>query len=207
MTDAAWIRIGACLAAALPVLLLSGCGDDDSANEADATSPTAAETRPTTEATSTTESDPGTEAEGGTTVGVWFSDGGLLARSPAKVEPTAQIGTAAVEALLEGPTNEQKQRGLLTGIPRDARLLNLEIADGVATADLSSEFEISSGTYAESFVLAQLVYTLTQFPTVDSVQIKLDGRKEPTYGGHGMDVSEPLTRRNYRRLTAAGARG
>src|SRR5688572_31898073 len=85
-------------------------------------------------------------------------------------------GTAAMEALLAGPNEQESAAGISTVIPDGARLLGLEVTAGIATVDLSREFEPSTGTTGELLTLAQVVYTLTQFPTVDAVRFRLEGR-------------------------------
>ena len=56
-----------------------------------------------------------------------------------------------------------------SAIPAGTRLLGLSIAGQIATVDLSSEFESGGGATSVLGRLAQVVYTLTQFPTVTSV--------------------------------------
>ena len=63
-----------------------------------------------------------------------------------------------------------------SAIPAGTRLLGLTIKDGVATVDLSSEFESGGGSASATIRLGQVVYTLTQFPTVKSVVFQIDGR-------------------------------
>jgi hypothetical protein len=87
------------------------------------------------------------------------------------VPRTPAIGTAAIDALLAGPPS-----GYETEIPAGTRLLSLAIANGTATATLSP----SSATAART-ARAQLVYTLTQFPTVRRVVLVAGaGRRSAT---------------------------
>jgi hypothetical protein len=53
----------------------------------------------------------------------------------------------------------------------------MNIDDGLATIDLSREFEAGGGSLSMFGRLAQLVYTVTQFPTVDEVALMLDGQR------------------------------
>ena len=63
---------------------------------------------------------------------------------------------------------------LSTGVPADTHLLGIEIEDGVATVDLSGAF--GSGE-VDAYVYRQAqVDTATQFPTVDRVAFRLDGK-------------------------------
>ena len=88
---------------------------------------------------------------------------------------------------------------MYTAIPDGTRLLDLSITDGVATVDLSREFESGRRQRAAMFVrLAQVVYTLTQFPTVDTVRLELDGEPVEVFGSEGIILDQPLTRADYR---------
>ena len=51
--------------------------------------------------------------------------------------------------------------------------------------------------------LAQVVFTLTQFPTVDGVRFKLDGKLIDTLGGEGIIIDEPLDRDDYEDMSPA----
>jgi hypothetical protein len=94
-----------------------------------------------------------------TAVRAYFFRGAGLVPVSKVVPATPAIGTAAVDALLAGPPG-----GYETEIPPGTRLLSLAIANGTATATLSPAFASARRT-----ARAQLVYTLTQFPTVRRV--------------------------------------
>jgi hypothetical protein len=51
--------------------------------------------------------------------------------------------------------------------------------------------------------IAQIVYTLTQFPTVTGVLFQLDGHQVDVLGGEGVVVDHPVTRKDYRLLLPA----
>ena len=51
--------------------------------------------------------------------------------------------------------------------------------------------------------LAQVVFTLTQFPSVDGVRFKLDGKLIDTLGGEGIIVDEPVGREDYEDMSPA----
>jgi spore germination protein GerM len=106
-----------------------------------------------------------------------------------------------MEALLAGPTDDESAANIFTAIPDGARLLGLEVVQGIATVDLSREFEPSSGTTGELLTLAQVVYTLTQFPTVDAVRFELEGKEPRLFASHGFMLQGNLqTRKDYRWL-------
>ena len=86
---------------------------------------------------------------------------------------------------------------MYTDIPDGTKLLGLTIKDGVATVDLSAEFESGGGRASILGRLAQVVYTLTQFPTVDQVLFKLDGEPVTVFGGAGVRLDHPVGRDDY----------
>ena len=72
-----------------------------------------------------------------------------------------------MEDLLAGPNPLEARAGVTTVIPAGTRLLGLTISKGVATVDLSSEFESGGGSASMFARLAQVACTLDQFPTLD----------------------------------------
>ena len=95
----------------------------------------------------------------------------------------------AMEALLAGPERRGDRDRDDTNIPTGVQLLGLSIVDGVATVDLSGSFEESGGTLGETFRLAQVVFTLTQFDTVDTVDVWIDGEARDAVGSHGIPAT------------------
>ena len=131
---------------ALVLVLLAGCAGDD---EADTGTDTGTTTAPVETATLSL---------------YWLRDG--------KVWPAArQVGDIlfdelAVDALLRGPTDEeQDELGLSTALPEDVDDLEVQVEDGVATVEFEGSDELSQEA------LAQVVYTETAYPGVDSVAI------------------------------------
>ena len=108
-----------------------------------------------------------------------------------------------MESLLAGPTPREQAAAVGSQIPAGTQLLGLTVDDGVATVDLTSEFESGGGSASMNMRIAQVVYTLTQFPTVKGVLFELDGQRVDVLGGEGVIVDEPVTRKNYRDLLPA----
>ena len=151
-----------------------------------------------TSATTTTEEPTDTEPSGGSvTYQVWFADTEGLFVTYRTQERTPRIGTAALEALLEGPDSFEQDYGLSSAVPDGTQLLGLKIADGIARVDLTSEFESGGGSASMQMRLAQVVYTITQFPTVKGVVFSLDGEPIDVLGGEGIIIDHPLTRGDY----------
>jgi germination protein M len=154
------MRFPALVASCLLVLALAGCGSDDESSSpgGTATQPPAQTTDPPAQ-TSTEE-----EHEDPIVISLYFLREGQvgLARRRAG-EEGPRVGTAAVKELLAGPSAADRAAGLTTAIPAGTRLERLSIADGTASVYLSRDLSPAAA--------AQVVYTVTQFPTVRRVSI------------------------------------
>lgn len=96
---------------------------------------------------------------------------------------TEGVGKAAIKKLIEGPTPAQEMRfGLLPILPPTTEVLGLTIRDGLARVDLSASFlEYDPGMERE--VLDSVVFTLLQFPTVEEVEIIVEGTVPGVFPG------------------------
>ena len=122
---------------------------------------------------------------------------GLVAVLRAMPKSSA-VATAAMKALLAGPaSNESDERGLTSAVPEGSRLLGLTIKDGIATIDLSGEYESGGGSASTFYRLGQVVYTLTQFSTVQSVVFQVEGRTVNVFGSEGVVLDGPVGRVEY----------
>jgi germination protein M len=152
-----------------------------------------------TETAEAEESDPA-EPSATVTYAVWFALGDKLFVTYRTQDRTPRIGTAALEALLAGPTDFERGYGLTSAVPEGTELLDLTIDDGIARVDLTSEFESGGGSLSMQMRLAQVVFTLRQFPSVEGVVFSLDGQPTDVLGGEGVVIDEPLRRRDFRQL-------
>jgi germination protein M len=94
----------------------------------------------------------------------WLRDGKVW---PVRrtVQATDLAATGAVAELLRGPTQREKaDLKATTAIPGDVDSAELHIKSGVARVTLSGDLPRAG--------VCQLVYTLTQFPTVQSVMVE-----------------------------------
>src|SRR5919198_3172399 len=90
----------------------------------------------------------------------WFVRGGRLVPELRTHAPTPRVATAALEALLAGPTPAERAAGISTAIPPGTRLIGVSIKDGVAAVDLTSEYQSGGGSRALQLRLGQVVYTM-----------------------------------------------
>lgn len=111
------------------------------------------------------------------------------------IPKTTAVAAAAMDAVLAGPaTAEAGDRTITSAIPAGSRLLGVTIKNGVATVDLSTEFDSGGGTASMQYRLAQVVYTLTQFSTVKSVVFQIEGETVTVFGAEGIVLAGPVGR-------------
>ena len=119
------------------------------------------------------------------------------------VPGTKAVATAAVSAVLAGPTPGESARSISTAIPDGSQLLDLSIDNGVATVNLSSEFESGGDSASVLTRLGQVVYTLTQFPSVKSVLFQIEGQTKSAFSSEGVVLDKPVGRADYLQLLPA----
>ena len=117
-----------------------------------------------------------------------------------EVAGTTAVARASMNAVLAGPTAAESGRQISTAIPEGSQLLGLSIKDGVATVDLSSEFESGGGSASVLTRLGQVVYTLTQFPSVKSVVFQIEGETKSVFSSEGVVLDGPVARADYVQL-------
>lgn len=143
----------ALLAAPLLALLLAACGGGG--ERTSTTQVTETEPPPT----ATTTPPPQT-----TELRVYFLRDGKVQPVRRVVKKTAAVAGAALRELLRGPqADEEAQLGLETQVPEGASYRRLRAEGGVVSLELAGEWPRAG--------LGQLVYTLTQFPSVEAVEI------------------------------------
>lgn len=131
------------------------------------------------------------------TVRVYFLRGEKLGVAERRVPRTSAVATAALRELCAGPTGAEQEAGLGTTIPAGTEVLGISLKNGVATVDLSAAYGSGGGSLSMMARIAQVVYTLTQFPTVKSVSFALDGTPITSLGGEGVSVTPPQTRSDW----------
>ncbi len=174
------------------------------------TAPSPTTTQPPSGPTTTQPSDgtttttaPGAES---TTFSVYFMmdaegetnrPGPFLVPVHREVPHTEGVARAALTELLVGPSEEELEAGMSSAIPDGTVLLGVRIENGLATVDLSREYESGGGTFSMTARLTQVVHTVTQFRTVDRVTFHLDGEPVEVFSGEGLVLDEPVMRDDY----------
>ena len=175
------------LGVALFVVVATACGGDD-----DTSSATTGGSAQATTSTTTVASEPAA-------VRVYFAWHEKVGTAGRSVDASSKE-EHAVDALLEGPDGFEQSIGMTTAIPSGTKLLGLEVASGIATVDLSSQFQSGGGSLSMQLRTAELVFTLTQFNEVQAVTITLDGESVEAIGGEGIPAAD-LDRTDFENVT------
>ncbi|HOB21416.1 MAG: GerMN domain-containing protein [Firmicutes bacterium] len=109
-------------------------------------------------------------------------------------EDQVELLKAAFSALLAGPTEEEKQQGLSSQLPADAKLLDVKVEDGIAYLDFSRELEQVGGSARVLGILKQIGFTATEVPGIEGAWLLIEGKKVEVFSGEGAIISEPLSR-------------
>jgi germination protein M len=201
------LRIPVLATLLLLAALLVGCGSADNVKDGGpvSTQPGPAATVAPGESTTSSENQATTTTTPGETIqlNVYFTWNEKVATAHRQVPYTKEVAKAAMEELLKGPNAQEKEVGMFSTVPANTLFLGIAVKDKVATVDLSKEYESGGGTLSMSLRLAQVVYTLTQFPTIEAVQFKLDGTPVEVFGGEGLIMDHPVGRAAYEELTPA----
>ena len=107
--------------------------------------------------------------------------------------------TNSIKALLAGPSSSSKD--IISLIPQGTRLLGASVKNGIATLNFSQEFEFGAIT-ADSYraQLMQVVYTATEFSTVESVQFLIEGQRKEYMGSEDFQIwiGSPYKRSSFK---------
>ncbi|MFI2647815.1 Gmad2 immunoglobulin-like domain-containing protein [Micromonospora fulviviridis] len=121
---------------------------------------------PTAPATTGTPTTAPTGADGTLTVQLWFARDGKLVPTRRALPATVATSRLALTELAAGPSVAETATGLTTLVPAGTQVTR--IAGGVATLAPPAGFD-AGGAATARLRRAQVVWTLTQFPTVRRV--------------------------------------
>lgn len=146
------------------------------------------------------------KAQGNSTeLRLYFLIDGKIAATTRSLEAGKTPATAAIKALFDGPAINELGIGLRSELPAAlalAKPLDLDSATKTVTISLPSIFK-SDSKMVEAERTAQVVYTLTQFPTITSVSFVIDGKPYQPLTGEGKRASGPVGRTDYEALVPA----
>ena len=121
---------------------------------------------------------------------LWFNYEGSLFVTH-RTEPfTPAVAARSIEALLDGPTAQERAANLGTDINPDTSFLGVTIHDGVATVDFDAAFTSEETPAIAVGSLSQIVYTLTQFDSIRSVAFQVEGAPLTNFGGYELNGAQ-----------------
>lgn len=91
-------------------------------------------------------------------------------------------------------TEETAYYGVYPVIPENTEILGIDIRNGTAVIDFSRHLLNYGTAWSERNIIAAIVYTLTEFETVDDVRILINGYS-PGVLKYGTDLSDVVGRR------------
>jgi germination protein M len=190
-----WIRWTAIISLVILPLLLTGCGlfkSDDASSSIDP--PQNEELSAQTEAEAVMGS--GEEAEQ-TRSTLYFKDAnGFVAPLSMNVPKVMGIAQKSLEYMVEGgPAADMLPAGFTALIPQGTKIKGMNIIEDkkLAIVDFSKEFT-SYNVRDERKILEAITWTLTGFPTIDQVEIWVEGEALEEMPVDGTPLDEPLSR-------------
>lgn len=193
------------IAVLIAALTLCACGPDRSGTLGQA--PTGGPRSRTTASPGTPASQPQSPSTGGptqpadtapaqstgrtVTVQLWFTRDGTIVPTRRTRPYTVATSRLALTELIAGPSRAEAAAEMTSAVPPDTAVTIAGISGGVATVSFPPAF-YGGGRTAVRLRQAQVVYTLTQFPSVSRVALQSAG--EP--------VAAPVGRSDYADLLA-----
>ena len=97
-------------------------------------------------------------------------------------------------ALIKGPSAAEEKQGLISLIPKNARIQNAVVRGSTAYISFNEDFLFNTyGVEGYAGQRRQIVLTATEFSNVKDVQILIDG-KRVDYLGEGVWIGSPVSR-------------
>lgn len=139
------------------------------------------------------------------TVLYYKDDKGFLVPVMRKLPWTEGRGIAkeALRAMIDNPANKKdiEEIGLLPVIPANTEIKGMSIHDGLCKVDFSSDFLNYFSKAEEEALVKGVVYTLTEFRTIDRVQLLIDGKNHESLA-YGTKTASALERDDINYVSA-----
>lgn len=132
------------------------------------------------------------------TLQVWLERGGKLWLTKRTVARTPGVASAAVRQLFAGPNAAEAAASVGSAVPAGSRLRGISTSGRTATVDVSRAFAAAGGRASVRMRLAQLTFTVTQFPTIDRVRVEVAGQIMHSIAG--VPVPQPAAAPDFYRL-------
>ena len=125
----------------------------------------------------------------------WVRDGATSATlevAPRRLRgrDTETLVRSLVAALAAGPLASERQAGLSSEVPAATEVLAVDLDAGDLWVDLSPAAMAGGGSHSIFGRLAQLQYSLSELPAVETVSLWVAGAPAPQWGGEGVMVED-----------------
>lgn len=104
-----------------------------------------------------------------------------------------------LRALADGPTSAEAAEGFKSPLSTAAPLSVVHSTSTTVVVGIATSFT-SLAEQDQAVAVAQLVFTLTVFPGIESVEIRIDGKRAKVPTASGTLSAGPLTRADYATL-------
>ena len=102
---------------------------------------------------------------------------------------------SAIKTLLNGATDDENNKNIISCIPRNTELLDIFVEDDIVYLNFNEDFEFNPlGNEGTMIQIYQLVYTATQFEGIDKVIFLINGNLNETIGAEGSIENTAFTR-------------
>ena len=131
---------------------------------------------------------------------VFIGEDGVLSRKMVtrEVEKNNSPLVTSINLLLDGPQGTEVSKGCKSLIPNGTKLKSASVRDGVAYLNFNEDFEFNPlGVDGYLGQLMQVVFTATEFSTVNCVQFLIEGEKKEYLGSEGVWIGSPLSRGSF----------
>lgn len=98
------------------------------------------------------------------------------------------IAKASLRALVNNVANreEMESLGLMPILPAETKIIGMDIVDGLCIVELTAEAVNHSTQEEEIAMVNGIVYTLTEFPTIEYVELRIEGKPYQVAGSNMM---------------------
>ena len=101
----------------------------------------------------------------------------------------------ALERLLKGPANAN----VSSAIPEATKLYKVSVKSDGVHVNLSKDFTVGGGSLSMQGRLGQVIYTASSLSPQTPIWISIEGEPLQVLGGEGLEVSQPITRKEFDR--------
>jgi spore germination protein GerM len=98
----------------------------------------------------------------------------------------------ALGELAKGPTKDEENKGLINAVPEDLVIRSAVVRGGIADIDCNDALTVNANGDIFTGRINQIFYTAMQFPGVQGIVVRVNGKQLRTAGGEGLVLSWPM---------------